>query len=79
MSAYTFITCPKCTRMHDTHVLVCENIKCGFSHPVEVVASVDPIEKSAEVAVAVPVGTAPAEPAPVIAPVDPIEAPGTAP
>lgn len=28
----TFLQCPKCTRLHDVHVLICENVKCKFSH-----------------------------------------------
>ncbi len=59
-SQNTFLQCPKCTRLHDVRVLICENVKCKFSHQfpngVEVTAEAG-LDKSGAVSVSVPVGT----------------------
>ena len=60
-SQNTFLQCPKCTRLHDVRVLICENVKCKFSHqfPNGVEVSGEAGATAASVNVEVPIGTPP--------------------
>jgi hypothetical protein len=76
----SFLQCPKCLRLHDARVLVCENLKCAFTH-LKIEVAADPAEKGVEASVSASVGTTVADPATaaVTTTSDPVEAPGTAP